>query len=81
MESAKLIVEVTAGVVPGKVEPEYTRLYAITSAQWQEAMNSGATMAASNLLAETNGKAQGYAGYLMLQPDHLNWVDTKWLWL
>jgi hypothetical protein len=75
-ETARVIVEVTAGVVPGKTEDEHTRQYAITSSQWHEAGADQAT-----LLAELNGRAQGYAGYLMLQPDHLNWVRVDWLWL
>lgn len=75
-ESARVIVEVTAGVMPGTSEPEHTRQWSLTSRQWEEAGDK-----AGELLAEFNGRAQGYAGLLMLQPDRLNWVRTDWLWL
>ena len=75
MNSAKVIVEVVAGVIPEQPMPEYTRRFAITSEEWSEAKDP------SILLAETNGKAQGYAGMLMLMPDHLNWVRTDWIWV
>ena len=81
MESARVIVEVVAGLLPGKdPDPQFTKRYAITSKEWREAgevLPSGQ----ADLLAEVNGKAQGYAGYLMMQPDRLNWVRTDWIWL
>ena len=76
-QSARLIVEVVAGVIPQQPDPVLTRRYAITSAEWHDA--DGERQA--ELLAEVNGKAQGYAALLMLQPDRLNWVRTDWLWL
>lgn len=76
MDQAKLIIEVVAGLLPGKdPDPEFTRRYAITSAEWEASKDTGA------LLAEVNGRAQGYAGLLMLQPDRLNWVRTDWVWM
>ena len=76
-ESARVIVEVVAGLLPGKdPEPEFTRRYAITSQEWQDAGDKR-----SELLATVNGKAQGYASLLMLQPDRLNWVRLDWIWL
>jgi hypothetical protein len=81
METARLIIEVVAGVIPEKPEPEFTRQYAITSAEWQQARESAQTGAEEELLAVVAGKAQGYAGLLMLQPNRLNWVKTTWLWL
>lgn len=85
-ESARLIIEVTAGLIPGgDPDPQYTRRFHITSAQWYEAgekdkaAGGGLTMA--GLLAVVNGQAQGYAGMLMLQPEMLNWVRTDWVWL
>jgi hypothetical protein len=77
MESARVVVEVVAGLLPGRdPEAEFTRQYAITSAEWNA---EGADQ--SRLLAEVNGRAQGYAMLLMLQPDRLNWVRTDWFWL
>jgi hypothetical protein len=72
---------VTAGVIPGKVEPEYTRNYAITSAEWQTAREANVVGYEQALLAEAAGKAQGYAHLLMLQPNQINWVNVQWLWL
>ena len=76
MESARILLEVQAGVLPGTPEPEFTRQWAISSREWNEA---GADQGV--LLAEANGKMQGYAAYLMMQPDRLNWVKTEWIWL
>ena len=89
MERAKLIVEVTAGLIPGQPIDEYTKRFAITGADWEEASlreqtRQGAAKDRDGrpaLLAEVNGRAQGYAGYLMMQPDALNWVRTDWIWL
>jgi len=79
MESARVIVEVVAGLTPGQDPiPEYTRRWALTSQEWQTAKDNGAH---SEALAVLNGKAMGYAGLLMLQPDRLNWVRTDWIWL
>lgn len=81
MESARCIIEVTAGIVPGKPEEEYTRQYAITSAEWNRARSSPINGNEMALLSERNGVAQGYASMLMLQPAALNWVRVDWLWL
>lgn len=37
MESAKLIIEVTAGIIPGEPEESFTKRWAITSAEWENA--------------------------------------------
>lgn len=77
-DSARLIVEVVAGLIPGgDPEPEHTRKFVITSAAWEAA----GQMAQMEMLADVNGRAQGYAGLLMLQPDRINWVRTDWVWL
>lgn len=87
MESARVIIEVTAGVVPGHPEEEYGRRWAITTKEWEDAAASdqqawpSATTGQGQMLAELNGRAQGYAALLMLQPNSLNWVRTDWLWL
>lgn len=78
MDTARFAVEVQAGLLPGgNPDPEFTRRYVVTSAQWAEAESAGTSHL---LLAETNGKAQGYAALLMLQPDRLNWVRVDWVW-
>lgn len=77
MQSARVVVEVLAGVIPDRPDEEHTRRWVLTSEQWHgvEDSEKGA------LLAEINGRAQGYAGWLMLQPERLNWVRVDWLWL
>jgi hypothetical protein len=76
-EPTRVVVEVVAGVIPTQPEPEHTRRWALTSKQWHEASDDNKAI----LLAELNGRAQGYAQLLMLQPDRVNWVRTEWLWL
>lgn len=79
MQATRLMIEVTAGVIPGAPEPKLSRRYAITDTEWSAAQAGGQT-AVGDLLSETNGRAQGYAGLLMLQPDAVNWVRTEWLY-
>jgi hypothetical protein len=80
VESATMIIEVVAGIIPGKdPEPEFTKRWAITGKEWREAADRPGGQ--GNLLAERNGQAQGYAAMLMLQPDRLNWVRVDWIWL
>lgn len=76
---ARVLIEVRAGIIPGQAIHELTKVFAITSDEWEKAGH--VERGQSNLLAEVNGKAQGYAGLLMLQPDAFNWVKTEWLWL
>lgn len=77
-DSARVIVEVQAGLIPGQPDPEHTKRWALSSDQWQAVVDGGTEGPA---LAELNGRAQGYAALLMLQPDRLNWVRTDWIWL
>ena len=67
--------EVVAGLIPQRPEPEFTRRWTLSSREWNEATDQ------TGLLAELNGRAAGYAGLLMLSPDRLNWVQVNWLWL
>jgi hypothetical protein len=77
VENARVVVEVVAGLIPGKdPDPEFSRRWVLTSAEWEAAGERQ-----GEKLAELNGRAQGYAGMLMLQPDRLNWVRTDWIWL
>jgi hypothetical protein len=75
MESARVLLEVMAGVIPGTPEPEFGRRWGITTAEWEASEHQ------SGLLAERAGQAQGYAQLLMLQPDRVNWVRLDWIWL
>jgi hypothetical protein len=84
-DTARVLLEVTAGLIPQRPEPELTRRWAITSAEWQEAGKATSSDLEagrqSELLAERNGRALAYANLLMLQPDRINWVRTDWIWL
>jgi len=73
--SARLIIEVVAGLIPNTPDPRYTRRWGVTSEEWLNAEDEGM------LLAERNGQAQGYAAWLMMQPDRLNWVRLDWIYL
>lgn len=77
-ESARLGIDVVAGVLPGTPEPEFTRRFFVTSAEWNACNGDGDKQA--RLLADVNGKAQAWAAYLMFQPDRVNWVRTDWVW-
>ncbi len=84
MDEARVIIEVVAGLIPGgEPEREYSRKFVITAQQWHDAgiQDEGGGLGQAELLALTNGKAQGYAALLMMQPDRLNWVRTDWIWL
>lgn len=74
-ESARIGIDVVAGVLPGQPEQEFTKRWFLTSEEW-----SAAGEDQMQLLAELNGRAQGYAALLMLQPNRLNWVKTEWVW-
>lgn len=75
-DSARVIVQVMAGVIPGTPEEEWTRNFVLSAREWDDAGEHSA-----EVLAELNGRAQGYASWLMLQPNRLNWVRTEWMWL
>ena len=76
-ESARVIVEVTAGLIPGQPDDVHTRRFLLSPAQWDR-LDPAAQMEALALL---NGRAQGYAGLLALQPNALNWVRWEWIYL
>ena len=75
MASARVLLEVQAGLLVGDPEPEFTKRWVITSEEWHTAGDP------ELLLAERNGEATAYAGRLMMQPDRLNWVRVDWIWL
>lgn len=81
--SARVIIEVVAGLLPGKdPDPEFTRRYAVFSDDWAAAEAVVDDPAAqARLLAETNGRALGYAALLMMQPARVNWVRTDWIYV
>lgn len=80
VETARVIIEVVAGVIPEMPEPEHTKRWAVTSEEWAAATAEGPD-ACSNLLADRVARAHGYAFLLSMQPDRFNWVRVDWLWL
>lgn len=79
-QTARIFVEVFAGLIPGTPDGEYTRRWVITSNEWATATAAGAEHV-GELLAEFAARAQGYAAWLMMQPDRVNWVQTGWAYL
>lgn len=79
-DTARVGIDVVAGLIPGQPLPEYTRQWFITSAEWYAAGEDESGMKQAQLLADLNGKAQAWAAYLMFQPDRLNWVKTEWVY-
>lgn len=77
MNATKVMIQVEAGLIIGQAIDELTKTFSISSSEWEEA---GAAKQ-MELLAQRNGAALGYAMLLMLQPNSINWVDTKWVWL
>jgi hypothetical protein len=73
--AARCAVEVVAGVIPGQPIEEFTQRWVITSEEWHSDKTDQHTM-----LAAMNGKAMGWAMWLMFQPDRVNWVKTEWIW-
>ena len=76
-QSARILIEVQAGLLPGKdPDPKFTKRWAITDKEWNDAQ-----VDRGDLMAERQGQALGYAAYLMLQPNRINWVRTDWIYL
>lgn len=78
MESAMLIIEVVAGLIPGRDPlPEFTKRWAITSREWSGCKDDSHRIA---LLADRAALADHYASTLR-DPNRVNWVRTDWVWL
>jgi hypothetical protein len=78
-DTARVVAEVSAGIIPGTPDPEHSRRWAITSQAWHDAADT--PHGQMEALALLNGQASGYAALLMLQPDRVNWVRTDWIYL
>lgn len=76
MEAARCAWEVRAGIIPGTPDPQHTRRWGLTSAEWDSPEGL-------DLLLARQGAAQGYAAYLSLlssQGREVNWVETVFIW-
>jgi hypothetical protein len=81
MELARVLLEVTGGMVPGQPMEDFGRVWAITTAEWQEATGAGGQL---QLLLDCYADAQMYA--LKLAIDSAsglapNWIRFDWIWL
>jgi hypothetical protein len=76
-DATRVMIEVVAGIIPGRPIPERTRLYFIGSAEWDAASPDEQ----QRLLMQRNADALSRAAGLMAQPDRLNWVRVEWVWL
>lgn len=81
MESARILIEVTAGIIPGTPMPEYTKTFGITSDEWYaQGKYQGKDEEAKLEILKTYGFAQEYARNLM-NPMVRNWVRLDWIYL
>lgn len=69
-ETARVLLEVVAGLLPGTAMPEYTRQWGITEKQWH---------ANDEAVGRVTGECDAYA--TKLRASGLNWVQTTWLYL
>lgn len=79
VDTARVIVTVQAGVVPGVADPKLMRSYVLSNSAWERAGEDQA--AQMELLAQFNGGPAGYVALLQLQPDAVNWVTSEWVWV
>lgn len=75
--SARIGIEVTAGLIPGKPDPEFTRKWFITSDVWQK-LNEGDADARAHFI-RVSGESREYAATLE-DPRRLNWVRRDWVY-
>lgn len=75
-EAARCAWEVTAGIIPGTVDPQHTRLFGLTSAEWDGPQGL-------ELLMKRALEATAYAHYLQLlcsQGREVNWTRVDFVW-
>lgn len=70
MDAAKLIIEVTAGIIPGEPIDSLTRRWVLTVDEVRD----------MNTLTDAGGAAMLYAA-AMANPAQNNWVRHEWTWL
>lgn len=75
--SARIGIEVTAGLIPGKPDAEFTKKWFITSDVWRR-MNEGDPDARAHFI-RVAGESREYAATLE-DPRRLNWVRRDWVY-
>jgi hypothetical protein len=86
-QGVRAVIEVVAGLVPGKADEDWTRRFVITSQEWDDAgaldgreQDEEQRINRMMLLATKAAQADEYAR-LLRNPGRFNWVKTEWLWL
>jgi hypothetical protein len=82
IDAARLIITVTAGLIPGDPMPAFTRYWGITSGEWEAAGKTPFDVgeARATLLGERAEQAFDYARELQ-NPNRVNWVRVDWVWV
>jgi hypothetical protein len=75
--TARVMLEVTAGVMDGQPLEEHTKRWYLSQVRWDVSDEAERAVEMSEIV----GRALGYVQLLCLRPDILNWVDMKWRWL
>ena len=76
MESARCVWEVTAGIIPGKVDDGHTKRFGLTSDEW----NGGKGL---DLFLAREAQAAAYARYLQylcINGMEVNWTRIDFVW-
>lgn len=77
----RIIIQVTAGIIPGEIMAEHSKQFIISSDAWYaEGEYAGKGKDAIEEILKVYGFAQEYARNLM-NPQALNWVNLNWLYL
>lgn len=83
MNSLRCQVTVTAGVIPGVIEAEYTKVWSWTDSDQQNMMQMG-DMGLQNEYRmkwiAMQGESREYAASLE-DPRRVNWIHRDWMWM
>lgn len=71
-EAARCVWEVTAGIIPGTAEPEFTKRFGMTSGDYESPYSS-------EIFTSRMTEAVHYAQQLH-DPNRFNWVRVDWIW-
>lgn len=77
MSNLRYAVEVVAGLVPGKPDPEFTKRFVVTAEEW--ALTSAGDGHQVQNPESPWGQAREYAESLV-NPSRVNWVRIEWVW-
>lgn len=81
MTTARILIEVVAGVIPNTPMPELTKQFSISSDAWYvQGEYEERAEEASIVCMTTYGLATEYMRSLM-NPQRVNWVRLDWIWL